>query len=84
MGHKEATMEALPRDAALVIIDVQQGFGDPAYGRRNNPAAEANAGRLLDQGLSPVAGVRIKNETARSNIVSACQHRRYRQDGRAL
>lgn len=40
-------MNTLPRDAALVIIDVQQGLDDPANGRRNNPEAEANIARLL-------------------------------------
>ena len=38
---------------------------------------------IHNQGLSPVAGVRIKNETAQSIVVSACQHRRHRQGGRA-
>lgn len=41
-------MDALPDDAALVIIDVQQGWDDPTLGRRNNHGAEANTGRLLD------------------------------------
>jgi nicotinamidase-related amidase len=32
---------------ALVIIDVQQGFDDPVWGRRDNPACEDNIRRLV-------------------------------------
>jgi nicotinamidase-related amidase len=34
-------------NTALIIIDVQQGFNDPKWGRRNNPDAEANISRLI-------------------------------------
>jgi len=33
---------------ALVIIDVQQGFDDRSWGRRDNPHCEENIERLLD------------------------------------
>lgn len=37
----------IPANAALIVIDVQQGFLDPRWGRRNNPQAERNIAALL-------------------------------------
>lgn len=34
-------------NAALVVVDVQAGFDAPAWGPRNNPAAEANIAALI-------------------------------------
>ena len=42
-----ALCDGLPSNAALVIVDLQKAFDDPRTGRRNNPEAEANTGRLL-------------------------------------
>jgi nicotinamidase-related amidase len=38
----------LPRNTALVVIDVQKAFDNPAWGTRNNPEAERNIARLLE------------------------------------
>ncbi|MCJ8270610.1 MAG: cysteine hydrolase [Psychrosphaera sp.] len=35
------------QNAALLVIDVQKAFDDPAWGQRNNPNAEANIADLL-------------------------------------
>jgi nicotinamidase-related amidase len=46
---------------ALVVVDVQQGFDDPAWGRRDNPACEANIALLVEawrQAGRPVVIVR--------------------------
>ncbi|WP_082721234.1 cysteine hydrolase family protein [Burkholderia sp. ABCPW 14] len=39
---------SLSAHAALLLIDLQKGVHDPKLGRRNNPDAEACAGKLLD------------------------------------
>lgn len=40
-------MKSLPADAVLILIDVQQAFNDPSWGKRNNPQAEQNIAALL-------------------------------------
>ncbi|WP_198038498.1 isochorismatase family protein [Photobacterium angustum] len=37
------------KNPALIIIDVQKGFDDPYWGRRNNPEAESNITLLLSK-----------------------------------
>jgi nicotinamidase-related amidase len=40
-------MTPLPQSAVLIVIDVQEAFNDPSWGKRNNPTAEANIAALL-------------------------------------
>ncbi len=43
-----AQTDTIRRTAALVVIDVQEGFDDPKWGDRNNPKAEENIQQLLN------------------------------------
>ncbi|MEU2078426.1 cysteine hydrolase family protein [Streptomyces sp. NPDC013489] len=51
----------IAENAALVVIDVQKGFEEEFWGKRNNPAAEGNIAALIDlwqETGRPVAFVR--------------------------
>jgi len=37
----------IPKNAVLLLVDVQKGHDDPKYGRRNNPHAEERIAELL-------------------------------------
>ena len=75
-------MHKIPKNAALILIDIQQGFDDLAYwGARNNPEAEANASRLLaawrDAGR-PLFHVQHRSRNPRSPLAPGqpgCDHK---------
>jgi len=59
------------KDMALLIIDVQEAFDEPRWGRRNNPEAEANVARLLRawrEARRPIFHVRHLNLTPGSSF----------------
>jgi len=64
-------MDVSTANVALLIIDVQETFDEPRWGRRNNPGAEANVARLLDAWRAagrPVFHVRHLNLTPGSSF----------------
>lgn len=38
----------VPLRRALIVVDLQRGFEEPSYGRRDNPDCEANIRRLVE------------------------------------
>jgi nicotinamidase-related amidase len=56
---------------ALIVVDVQEGFDDPWWGRRNNPAADATIAALVDGFVDagqPVVYVRHDADDPRSPL----------------
>lgn len=57
-----------PQKRALIIIDVQKGFDDPRWGKRNNPQAEENIAILLALWRSVQGPIfHIKNDSTEAN-----------------
>ncbi len=63
--------DPIAKEAALIIVDVQEAFDEPRWGRRNNPEAEANVARLLHawrEAGRPIVHVRHLNLTPGSSF----------------
>lgn len=82
----EAGSRAEPRAAtpcALIVIDVQRGFDDPAWGHANNPGFEANLARLLAawrQHGQPVVFVRHDSAEADSPLAAGSPGNRFKAE----
>ncbi|HEV7165860.1 MAG TPA: cysteine hydrolase family protein [Gammaproteobacteria bacterium] len=75
-------MHPIPKNAALILIDIQQGFDDEQYwGPRNNPQAEANAAKLLAawrQSGRPLFHIQHLSRTPGSRLAPGqpgCEHK---------
>lgn len=56
---------------ALLVIDMQQGFLDPLWGERNNPALENNVAALLDsfrEAALPIVHIRHDSVSAQGHF----------------
>lgn len=64
-------MSAIARNAALLLIDLQKAVDDPRWGRRNNPDAERNIGKLLAHWRAtarPVVHIRYESREPESTF----------------
>jgi len=69
--EKTVHEDRLREDAVLLIVDVQEAFDEPYWGRRNNREAEANIARLLEAWRRrgrPIVHVRHLNLTPGSSF----------------
>jgi nicotinamidase-related amidase len=69
----EEFMLPLPQNTALVLIDIQKGFDDPIWGRRNVPDAETNMASLLQawrQAGQPIFHIQHLSQNPHSSLYS--------------
>ena len=68
-------------NATLIVIDVQIGFDDESWGKRNNEMAESNIARLLDTWRSnkmPIVHVKHDSSNKESPLHPANDGNKYK------